>query len=122
MTFIAFSARPYRAEYPIVSIEDPFDQDDWDNTATLTSAGVCQVWAVQVDPGLEAVDPTLAFRDFQCLKLKRDKLLSNVALNCKLRHYSQVVGDDLLVTNPERVATAIEVGRCNCSLTPGFRR
>jgi len=28
---------------------------------------------VQVDPGLTAVDPTLAFRDFQLLKLKYDK-------------------------------------------------
>ena len=40
------------------------------------------VGPVQVDPGYPvvfAVDPTLAFRDFQRLKLKHDKLLSNVA-------------------------------------------
>ena len=63
---------------------------------------------MQVDPGLEAVDPTLAFRDFQglsgtfrdfqglsgtfrdfqLLKLKCDKLLSNFAFNCNLRHYN----------------------------------
>jgi len=53
---------------------------------------------VQVDPGLEAVDPTLAFRDFQelsgtfrnfqLLKLKYVKLLSNFGFNCNLRHYN----------------------------------
>ena len=30
-------------EYPIVTIEDPFDQDDWDATAAFTAEGVCQV-------------------------------------------------------------------------------
>ena len=41
--------------------------------------------ATQLDPGLEALDPTLASRDFQLLKLKHDGPLSNVALNCNLR-------------------------------------
>jgi len=44
--------------------------------------------AVQVDPGLEAVDPTLAFRlsgrGFRLLKLKYEKLLSNFGFNCNL--------------------------------------
>jgi|TARA_B110000977_G_scaffold53723_2_gene73105 enolase len=61
--------KEFCAEYPIVSIEDPFDQDDFENTGILTGAGVCQV-----------------------------------------------VGDDLLVTNPERVATAIEAKACNALL------
>ena len=49
---------------------------------------------MQVDPGYPvvfAVDPTLAFRDFQLLKLKYDRLLSNFAcfaVNCNLRHYT----------------------------------
>lgn len=30
-------------DYPVVSIEDPFDQDDWENTKILTSCGVFQV-------------------------------------------------------------------------------
>lgn len=30
-------------DYPVVSIEDPFDQDDWENTKILTACGVCQV-------------------------------------------------------------------------------
>ena len=57
------------ADYPIVTIEDPFDQDDWDNTAAFTATGLCQV-----------------------------------------------VGDDLLVTNPARVRTAIEKKACNALL------
>ena len=68
--------------------------------------------AVQLDPGLTALDPTLAFRHFQGLSGNfRDfqglsgtfrgfqglsaletenhaKLLSNVAFNCKLRYYN----------------------------------
>ena len=58
------------------------------------------------------VDPTLAFRDFQCLKLKCDKLLSSFAFNCNLRHYTKGgfqlhgEGDDDEVPN-------IVVGPCN---------
>ena len=60
-----------------------------------------------------AVDPTLAlrhfqglsgaFRDFQLLKIKHDKLLSNVAFNFNMRHYIVVI--------------STPVGRCR--LTPG---
>lgn len=57
------------ADYPIITIEDPFDQDDWDNTAAFTATGACQV-----------------------------------------------VGDDLLVTNPARVQQAIEKKACNALL------
>ena len=35
--------KEFCAEYPIVSIEDPFDQDDFENTGILTGSGVCQV-------------------------------------------------------------------------------
>jgi len=56
-------------EYPLVSVEDPFDQDDWENTAAFTAAEACQV-----------------------------------------------VGDDLLVTNPKRVQKAIEEKTCNALL------
>ena len=55
--------------YPVVSIEDPFDQDDW---ATWTSF-------------LLGVD-------------------------------IQIVGDDLTVTSPKRIAQAIEKKACNCLL------
>jgi len=56
-------------DYPMVSIEDPFDQDDFENTKKFTDMGVCQV-----------------------------------------------VGDDLLVTNPKRVKSAIDDKVCNALL------
>ena len=56
-------------EYPIVSIEDCFDQDDWDNWSALTA------------------DTSI-----------------------------QIVGDDLLVTNPKRIKTGIEKKACNALL------
>lgn len=33
----------FTQDFPIVTIEDPFDQDDWDHTAAFTAEGVCQV-------------------------------------------------------------------------------
>jgi enolase len=59
------------AKYPLVSIEDPFDQDDW-----------------------EAYTKFLA------------KVGSSI----------QVVGDDLLVTNPTRIQKALDVKACNALL------
>ncbi|VEN46995.1 unnamed protein product [Callosobruchus maculatus] len=56
-------------DFPIVSIEDPFDQDDWD------------AW-------------------------------TNITANTKI----QIVGDDLTVTNPKRIQTAVEKKACNCLL------
>lgn len=54
---------------PVVSIEDAFDQDDWEGWSKLTAA----------------VD-------------------------------IQIVGDDLTVTNPKRIQTAIDKKACNCLL------
>merc|ERR1712110_537595 len=63
--------RSFIEKYPIVSIEDPFDQDDWEGyTAFTTSVG----------------------------------------------ENTQVVGDDLLVTNPKRITTAINQKACNALL------
>lgn len=58
-------------EYGLVSIEDPFDQDDWTTYPKLTAA---------VGKG------------------------------------TQIVGDDLLVTNPKRIKMAIEKKACNALL------
>jgi len=58
-------------DYPMVTIEDPFDQDDW------------QAWA---------------------------DLTGSIGEKC------QIVGDDLLVTNPTRVKKAIEKKACNALL------
>mmetsp|Transcript_26532 Transcript_26532/g.34220 ORF Transcript_26532/g.34220 Transcript_26532/m.34220 type:complete len:438 (+) Transcript_26532:113-1426(+) len=59
------------ASFPIVSIEDPFDQDDWDNYS---------------------------------------KFLADVGDTC------QIVGDDLLVTNPKKISEAAEKKACNALL------
>eukprot|EP00325_Prymnesiales_sp_UTEX-LB-985_P032567 CAMPEP_0174722340 /NCGR_PEP_ID=MMETSP1094-20130205/38234_1 /TAXON_ID=156173 /ORGANISM="Chrysochromulina brevifilum, Strain UTEX LB 985" /LENGTH=494 /DNA_ID=CAMNT_0015923181 /DNA_START=54 /DNA_END=1538 /DNA_ORIENTATION=+ len=58
-------------DYPMVSIEDPFDQDDFDSYKTMTE---------------------------------------------KVGETCQIVGDDLLVTNPKRVKKAIDEGACNALL------
>uniref|UniRef100_A0A8C2C0T7 phosphopyruvate hydratase n=1 Tax=Cyprinus carpio TaxID=7962 RepID=A0A8C2C0T7_CYPCA len=56
-------------DYPVVSIEDPFDQDDWEAWTNFTNSTDIQV-----------------------------------------------VGDDLTVTNPKRIANAVENKACNCLL------
>ena len=61
----------WAAEFPILSVEDPFDQDDWEGWVSLTSA---------------------------------------------LKGKAQVVGDDLTVTNVDRIQTALEKSACNALL------
>eukprot|EP00238_Polyblepharides_amylifera_P014959 CAMPEP_0196578988 /NCGR_PEP_ID=MMETSP1081-20130531/15306_1 /TAXON_ID=36882 /ORGANISM="Pyramimonas amylifera, Strain CCMP720" /LENGTH=481 /DNA_ID=CAMNT_0041898407 /DNA_START=85 /DNA_END=1530 /DNA_ORIENTATION=+ len=61
--------KEFCTEFPVISIEDPFDQDDSESTAKLTELDLCQV-----------------------------------------------VGDDLLVTNPKRVQAGIEGKWCNALL------
>jgi len=58
-------------KYPFVSIEDPFDQDDWEMYTAFTE---------------------------------------------KVGKEQQIVGDDLLVTNPLRIKKALEVKACNALL------
>ncbi|KAK9760858.1 phosphopyruvate hydratase [Basidiobolus ranarum] len=60
--------KEFADDYGIISIEDPFDQDDWEAWSHLTA---------------------------------------QVGKN------TQIVGDDLTVTNPERIQTAIEKKACN---------
>lgn len=60
-------------DYPIVSIEDAFDQDDWENWSSFMASNKIQL-----------------------------------------------VGDDLTVTNPKRIQTAIEKKACNCLLLKVF--
>lgn len=61
----------WASEYPIVSIEDPYDQDDFDGFAGITEV---------------------------------------------LKGKAQIVGDDLTVTNVERIKMAIEKKACNSLL------
>ncbi|KAJ6869648.1 hypothetical protein NC651_034396 [Populus alba x Populus x berolinensis] len=63
--------KSFVADYPIVSIEDPFDQDDWEHYAKMTG---------------------------------------------EVGEHVQIVGDDLLVTNPKRVEKAIKEKSCNALL------
>ncbi|KAK9983156.1 hypothetical protein SO802_032681 [Lithocarpus litseifolius] len=63
--------KSFVSDYPIVSIEDPFDQDDWEHYAKLTA---------------------------------------------EIGQHVQIVGDDLLVTNPKRVENAIWEKTCNALL------
>ncbi|EOY33834.1 Cytosolic enolase isoform 3 [Theobroma cacao] len=58
------------SEYPIASIEDPFDKEDWEHSKRFCSLGLCQ----------------------------------------------QVVGDDLLMSNPKRMERAMHDSACNCLL------
>ena len=61
----------FTGKYPITSIEDPLDEDDWDGFAALTS---------------------------------------------KIGNTVQIVGDDLFVTNPERLSRGINDGSANAIL------
>merc|ERR1711915_80333 len=61
--------RDFIKHYPVQSIEDPFDQDDWEHWAKFTASTDIQI-----------------------------------------------VGDDLTVTNPKRIKTAVEKKACNCLL------
>lgn len=63
--------KSWLSKYPFVSIEDPFDQDDWPAYKMLMDA---------------------------------------------IGNDQQIVGDDLLVTNPNRIKKALEVGACNALL------
>mmetsp|Transcript_27135 Transcript_27135/g.46777 ORF Transcript_27135/g.46777 Transcript_27135/m.46777 type:complete len:439 (+) Transcript_27135:105-1421(+) len=63
--------KSFVTDFPVISIEDPFDQDDWDTYVELTA---------------------------------------------QIGEKTQIVGDDLLVTNPKRIKTAIEKKACNALL------
>ncbi|GAV92321.1 Enolase_C domain-containing protein/Enolase_N domain-containing protein, partial [Cephalotus follicularis] len=63
--------KSFVSDYPIASIEDPFDQDDWEHYSKLTN---------------------------------------------EMGEKIQIVGDDLLVTNPKRVEKAIKEKTCNALL------
>eukprot|EP00257_Ricinus_communis_P027213 XP_025014627.1 enolase isoform X1 [Ricinus communis] len=63
--------KSFVTDYPIVSIEDPFDQDDWEHYSKLTA---------------------------------------------EIGEQVQIVGDDLLVTNPKRVNKGIREKTCNALL------
>ncbi|KAK6142186.1 hypothetical protein DH2020_002998 [Rehmannia glutinosa] len=66
---IGVAATEFCIAYPIVSIEDPFDKEDWEHSKYFSSLGICQV-----------------------------------------------VGDDLLMSNPKRIERAVQDAACNALL------
>lgn len=82
-----------KSKYPIVSIEDPFDQDDWPAWTSLTAQAGIQVSTADLAS-------TLILEFFFMLYF----------------FILQIVGDDLTVTNPIRVQTAIDKKACNALL------
>ena len=64
---------------------------------------------MQVDPRLEAIDPTLGFRDFQLLTLEYDKLLSNFGFNCNLRQYTMGAQLDAVTEDETKDGRAVQV-------------
>ncbi|KAF8364054.1 enol-1 [Pristionchus pacificus] len=79
-------------EYPVVSIEDGFDQDDWENWGKLMTSTSIQLGD--------------AFWHTRCTI--RDTVITP--------HTALQVGDDLTVTNPKRIQMAVEKKSCNCLL------
>lgn len=90
--------------YPIVSIEDPFDKEDWEHIKYFSSRGLCQVcflhflicWICQ------------NFLDFYFSSCMSGGILRDGGL--------QVVGDDLLMSNAKRIERAINESTCNALL------
>ncbi|XP_026399330.1 cytosolic enolase 3-like [Papaver somniferum] len=73
--------------YPIVSIEDPFDKDDWEHTKLFTSLGICQV----AGDDLLMSNPKRtekAIDEFTCnaLVLKKDEELDESHVQQQSRH------------------------------------
>jgi enolase len=93
--------RSFIADYPIVSIEDPFDQDDFASYTALTASVKEQIvracgvgaaaWRCVLPHNVICFTGTISRRGLQ-------------------------VGDDLLVTNPKRIQTGIEAKACNALL------
>jgi enolase len=85
----------FTRNYPVISIEDPFDQDDWESYTKLTEA-----------LGKVRARGFSSWSSFTGLTSPPPSMVQDV----------QIVGDDLLVTNPKRIETALEKKACNALL------
>jgi enolase len=87
--------RSFIADYTIVSIEDPFDQDGLDSYTSLTACVKEQVVRSQKN----------ARKSIEVLRVV-------AVLNCFVLHPMLLcmlqVGDNLLVTDPTRIQTGID--------------
>ena len=93
------------AKYPIVSIEDPFDQVGRLSKEMQWSAAC---W-------LTSYTYVSQFCACKCL-LKQDDWGNYAPFTKDVGDKIQVVGDDLLVTNPKRIKEAAEKKACNALL------
>lgn len=91
--------KSFTSEYPIVSIEDPFDQDDWEHYSKLTEEVGAQVQIVGDD--LLVTNPKVV----NCRTLFFDDLMIGIA-----------VTDKVCVFKKQRVQKAIDVKACNALL------
>ena len=105
----------------ILVLQDPFDQDDWDAYKQFMAevgkdlSFFCQ----QIESSAEMTESIICwgfenrFDSFGSLTPQAILLVEATATNVQEQ---QIVGDDLLVTNPNRIKKALEVGACNALL------
>ena len=63
-------------EYPIVSIEDPFDKEDWEHVKHFSGLGICQVCLISLQ--------RLGHRSCELLKALKTCVLAMPALECEM--------------------------------------
>ncbi len=104
------------ANFPVISIEDPFDEDDWDSYASLTKViGKVKKKKKNKTQKPPIMESLLFF--FSSLLLLTISLFSSFFFFfTSLSQEIQIVGDDLLVTNPKRIQKAIDNNTCNALL------
>jgi enolase len=74
--------KSFVSDYPIVSIEDPFDQDDWEHYSKLTAEIGQQVQIVGDD--LLVTNPKVCFINFFFLFHKHVSCVFNIIMSCPL--------------------------------------
>ncbi|XP_052715385.1 transmembrane channel-like protein 3 [Crassostrea angulata] len=101
--------RQFISNYPIVSIEDPYDQDDWEAYTKLTGSVQIQIVG-SVSVQIQIVGSVSVQIQIVGSVSVQIQIVGSVSVQI------QIVGDDLLVTNPKRVQKGIDVKACNCLL------
>lgn len=72
--------KAFAKDFPVISIEDPFDQDDIANCQKLTAEGVCQV---TVSPRIDTARPCPTLR---CFRHPVKKLPRHYMIQCNALH------------------------------------
>jgi enolase len=66
--------KAFAKDFPVISIEDPFDQDDIEHSKKLTAEGVCQVSTLSVGTSCVAVKINVVYCNWTVVT--RDPLAS----------------------------------------------